>query len=278
MIHNALSRVALLAVAVMISQSGCKETSTVPSDFTLDPIALHNLGGLSLFFGHQSVGDDILAGVDHLMHDPTVSVIHTRSAGDMIGGTDAILFAHDKIGENRHPARKVTDFAEIMRSGMAEVVDVAMLKFCFVDLYDEGDVDAIAQQYLSTMEILEHEYPQTTFVYLTMPLTSPYRNWKDRVKRILGMYTPGHQGNVDRARFNELIRQAKGSTGRLFDIALVESTRPDGKPQRVSVRGQQYQAMYPGYTRDGGHLSSLGQRIVAVELLRFLSSIGQKNQ
>ncbi|MCK4517076.1 MAG: hypothetical protein KAU31_17580, partial [Spirochaetaceae bacterium] len=127
--------------------------------------------------------------------------------------------------------------------------------------------------YVPEMERLEAEYPDTTFVYVTMPLMSEERGIKERVKQLLGRESPGREGNVERNRFNDMLREAKGSTGQLFDIAAIESTRPDGTRETFNLNGKAYEAMISAYTTDGGHLNELGRRIVAEELVLFLAHL-----
>lgn len=59
----------------------------------------------------------------------------------------------------------------------------------------------------------------------------------------------------------------------VFDIALIESTGPDGGRERFFKNGTAYYSMSPRYTDDGGHLNRLGQRVAASELTLFLANV-----
>ena len=59
----------------------------------------------------------------------------------------------------------------------------------------------------------------------------------------------------------------------LFDLALIEATFPDGSGNVHQKDGQSFQALVPEYTYDGGHLNEKGRRIVAEQLIIFLSNL-----
>ena len=58
-----------------------------------------------------------------------------------------------------------------------------------------------------------------------------------------------------------------------FDLALVESTRPDGTREFFYRKGVSYSALTPAYSDDGGHLNNEGRRHVAERLLVFLCDL-----
>lgn len=210
-----------------------------------------------VFFAHQSVGDNVISGVwdlyasRRLAAAPVSDITGSRSVP---AGTAGLL-AHAYIGENFYPVQKLADFNSILRGGVARQIDVAVLKFCFVDIGSGTDVNALFAKYTSTVASLEAAYPQTTFLYATNPLTSD-----------IGA------DNVARTKFNNLIRARYSSTGQLWDIAAVESTRPDGSRVRGVSSGQPYEALYSGYTDDGGHLNAAGSKVAAAALLRLIAA------
>jgi len=61
----------------------------------------------------------------------------------------------------------------------------------------------------------------------------------------------------------------------LFDIAKFESTLPDGSRTSFSENGKIYYCLASNYTTDGGHLNDLGKKVVAEQLLLFLSKLPQ---
>ncbi|MGO9926585.1 MAG: hypothetical protein ACLPLP_10755 [Mycobacterium sp.] len=80
--------------------------------------------------------------------------------------------------------------------------------------------------------------------------------------------------NVARERLNALIRREYGGR-HLFDLAAIESTKPDGT--RVSGRydSQGYFGLYDGYASDVGHLNAVGSKIAATD---FLDAIAQASR
>ena len=135
------------------------------------------------------------------------------------------------------------------------------------------DPREVFRVYSQAMERLERNYPDITFVHVTMPLVSDRLPLMTRVKnlakRILRRGIPVTR-DLNRARFefNELMRERYGSGGRLFDLARVESTPPATGPNG-------YEALRREYTYDGGHLNELGRRHVAASLLGFLAELSR---
>lgn len=243
-------------------------TSQPSSDLSA---AISTVEEMRVFFGHQSVGTNVLDGIRALKGMDVSMVDIKADATGAVGSGAAIL--HASIGRNLHPDEKISDFAELMRSGIGESTDVSFMKLCYVDANAGFTAVRIFDSYVSEMERLEGEYPDTVMVYFTMPLMSEHSGIKDRVKELLGRTTPGREGNVERNRFNDMLRKAKGYTGRLFDIAAVEATGVDGTRETFRLGGESYEAMVTAYTTDGGHLNELGRRIVAEELVLFLARL-----
>ena len=57
-------------------------------------------------------------------------------------------------------------------AGAAAGVDIALVKFCYVDFDAGTDVPALFAAYQATLASLEGRYPRTTFVHVTAPLTT----------------------------------------------------------------------------------------------------------
>ena len=105
------------------------------------------------------------------------------------------------------PWLKVQDFDAKMRSGLGRRVDVAMMKFCYVDVTADTDVDALFATYRETMAALRHDFPEVTFIYVTVPLTT--ESLLSQLKsRITGSKGYGAADNAARERLNALIRRA----------------------------------------------------------------------
>ena len=104
---------------------------SVASGITPDDLA--KVSRTKVFFGHQSVGMNVLDGVPgvYAAHGMTAPPI---GAGRYPAGQDGGFVGHAFIGENEKPLLKIQDFGAKMRSGIGEQVDVAMMKLCYVDI------------------------------------------------------------------------------------------------------------------------------------------------
>ena len=267
--------IGIVVTAIFFIHAGCTNSGRYSQESRkLDPqtqASIEEIKDIRVFFGHQSVGGNILDGLAGL-EAFEIPIVDIREDVEFPEGP---VVLHATIGQNAHPDEKISDFALIMRSGVAEQTDVSFMKFCYVDANQGMSAEEIFCQYIDEMEALEKEFLNTKFVYVTMPLTSPQSNPKNLFKRVLGMPLYGHEENLERQRFNDMLREAKGDTGRLFDIARFESTRPNGSIFMYKTKDTAYEALVPGYTSDGGHLNELGCRLVAEALVQFLALLNE---
>ena len=221
--------VSILAATVLFT---CREEHTMNQGHGKLASAVETVASTKVFFGHQSVGNNILRGIRQLSEQTGVDLeISELDARNHNGKTSTFGIAHARIGENLKPKTKIAEFTRLMRTGLGKEVDIALMKFCYVDLQEGLDAEAVYSSYIAEMEQLEQEFPSTTFVYVTMPLSSPMTGFKNSLKRILGrlsMVDSGLVENVKRHEFNTLLREGKGASGRLFDLAAEESTTPSG--------------------------------------------------
>ncbi len=221
----------------------------------------------TIYFGHQSVGANLLQGVAELAAEEGVPVRIVRAdrASDLPPGS----FGHTFVAENGAPLEKLKNFRRALGSAP---VDAALLKFCFVDIEAETDVKALFAAYRQTIAELRKSHPGTVFVHVTLPLTSEQVGWKALAKRLLGRPPAGMIENVRREEYNRMLRDAYGGREPVFDLARAESTAPDGAPVRERWRGLAAPALAPQYTDDGGHLNADGRRRAARELIAVLAA------
>ncbi|MCC2593648.1 hypothetical protein LKO27_09555 [Tessaracoccus sp. OS52] len=227
------------------------------SQVTADELA--QAAELRVFFGHKSVGRNVIAGLQQLYGShgaasPTFFETDIGEVPTLDKGQGA--FVHTLIGENRHPYRKLENFESMLRGGLAEQVDVALIKFCYIDIRWDTDVDKLFNTYKATMDELEADYPGVRFVHVTAPLTTGPYGIKDHLKKLVG-----RDDNATRERYNELMRGAYGPD-QLLDLAAVEAKAPDGT-MRPELHG--------GYSSDGAHLNDTGAALVAAELVHLLT-------
>jgi lysophospholipase L1-like esterase len=86
------------------------------------------------------------------------------------------------------------------------------------------------------------------------------RGLKPFVKRFLGRPVQGYADNVTRERLNDLLRAEYEGSGRLFDIARLESA---GSEVNRRLRDD--------FTDDGGHLNEKGRTMIGAQLMGFLA-------
>jgi hypothetical protein len=151
-------------------------------------------------------------------------------------------------------------------------VDVAFFKFCFVDINAKTDVKNVFTHYQTVMAKLVTAYPKTTFVHCTVPLTILKKTIKTYIKDILGKEKIWEYDNlVAINQYNQLLVNRYAGKEPVFDLAKIESTYPGGKRCSFERNGITYYRLVPEYSHDGGHLNEKGRRIVAEQLIIFLS-------
>ena len=223
-----------------------------------------------IFFGHQSVGGNLLEGVRQLAASAGTGL---RIAGaPNAGAVPPATLGHALVAENGDPLRKLQSFEQAMGTGPAGV-DIALMKFCYVDFGPETDAAALFARYRSTVDALQARNPGTTFVHVTTPLTDVQRGPKALLKRLLGRAPYGALENLRREEYNALLRRTYGGKEPVFDLARIESTAPDGTVVTVAWQGRTAPAMTPEYTDDGGHLNAVGRLRAARELVSVLAAV-----
>jgi hypothetical protein len=240
---------------------------SVASGITADDLA--KVSRTRVFFGHQSVGMNVLDGVPGVYADHGVAVPpieQERTHLDARGG----FVSHAFIGENGKPLLKIGDFDAKMRSGIGRHTDVALMKLCYVDLTSDTNVAALFARYRETVAILERDFPKVTFVHVTVPLMTEQGSLSKLKSRLTGSSRGGPAENVARERLNALIRR-EYARGQLFDLAAAESTAPDGSRAAGTHEGERYYRLYDGYASDSGHLNGEGARVAATAWLQAIS-------
>ena len=262
----------VLAVTVVVADRWSKEKSISIQSNVASAITTANLTAVArtrMFFGYQSVGMNVLDAVPAVYADHGVSAPPIEQ-GRAEPGPDGGFIAHQSIDEGVIDAGKTAleDFDRTTRGGMGRQVDVALMNFCWGDIWSDTDVDALFARYRDTMDALQRDFPNVTFIHVTDPLTT---------------VSGGEADNVARERLNALIR-GEYAGRHLFDLAAIESTKPDGT--RVSGRydDQGYFALYDGYgsnewgtLNDGwGTLNAVGAKIAATAFLEAIAQASRK--
>lgn len=239
-------------------------TATMSAGALSDEQTRH-LAAQTIFFGHQSVGDNIVQGIRDLMaSDPRLrlNLITSPHPAGPIGPA----FVESHIGENTHPRSKNKAFQNIMDEQRA---GIAMMKYCYVDIGPETDVTRMFAEYSDLISQARAKYPKLKIIHITVPLTTVESTEKAWLKHALGRPT-ARADNLKRNQFNQLLRKEFESEG-IFDLAQVESTHADGSREYFIEGGMKVYSLAPEYTSDGGHLNEIGRRLAAQQLLITLS-------
>ena len=222
-----------------------------------------------IYFGHQSVGYNILDGVRDLMRenpDIKLNIVETADRADFNVG----IFAHSKLGDNYNPISKLNAFAEYIDNGIGGEVDFIFMKFCYLDFNKGSDSENIFSEYKTTIYDVKKKHPKMKIIHVTTPLLKIQTGPKAWVKKIIGRPLDGTIDNIKRYEFNRMIINEFRGMDPIFDLAGVESTYPDGTRESFEKDGNTYYAMIPEYTHDGGHLNELGRKKAAKALLLVL--------
>lgn len=221
-----------------------------------------------VFFGHQSVGSNILRGIEPVYATAGETAPRIVESGQP--PSDDAFLAHAKVGKNRDPLSKLADFNAIVEE-LGDQVDVAMVKFCYADITASSDVKALFQAYVAMVHVLQSRHPRLRFVHTTVPLTTD-RSGKAKIKALLGRDDQrGPADNLAREQYNSMVRDSYGGGAQLFDIAAVEATT-DQQPMVRKLNGQPYRVLNRELSADAGHLNDLGSKVAAAELIRVLAA------
>ncbi len=275
--RHILVRTAATVIAIALATAGSSSCSRQPGaekPVSMDQVRadLLTVSQARVFFGHHSVGNNILQGVRALADKVGVPLRIQEVGADGVVPEGSGLF-HGKVGENLDPDLKISDFAARLGPPGEQRYDVALFKFCYVDL-DEGSKERspgkLFERYANNMSAIEAAHPAVTILHATMPLMAEPPGRKTRLKRLLGLSTDTDAANIDRGEFNRLTRE-RYANGGLFDVARYESTRPDGSIAEFASSGREIEMLALEYTSDGGHLNAIGQERVAAAFLHQIA-------
>lgn len=229
--------------------------------------AWEELSQKKIYFGHQSVGFNIIDGIQDLMKEyPKIklNIVETSESKDFNAG----ILGHSRVGKNTDQVSKTADFSSLLENGIGKLVDGAALKFCYVDVTAATDVQKVFDDYVQKTDAIKAKYPDLKIIHFTVPLTTIKTSWKTWLKKTMGKKDIWeYADSTKRNQYNELLRNKYTSKEPIVDIAAVESTKPDGSRNTYDFDGKSYYAMVPEYTYDGGHLNEVGRKRVAAAFL-----------
>lgn len=229
-----------------------------------------NISKKYIFFGHQSVGRNILDGIASVLNEHSDINLRVEELKDKAPSGPALL--HRRVGKNTQPSTKINEFEKVV-SEYGSIFDYAGLKFCYVDINQDTDVKALFDEYQSSVERLKNKFPHIKIIHFTVPLEATSWDIISKVKSVVKTIIGKPDANYRRYEYNQLIRRAYENNELLFDLARIEATFPDGRISTHIKDGFRYETLVPAYTHDGGHLNELGQKIVAESILMFMLNV-----
>ena len=93
-------------------------------------IAVNVLKGQKIYFGHQSIGDNLLDGIRNCVKGEGDSVLRIKNLNGDERIYDTALY-HSKIGKNGDPIGKIKAFKTLIFDGLGSEFNMAFMKLCF---------------------------------------------------------------------------------------------------------------------------------------------------
>ena len=198
-----------------------------------------------LFWGHQSVGENLIEGSSALGYD--WSQVSNGSDYDWAN------WGHGTVDDNGDPWRKIRSFRALLSdAGIADRVDAAAFKFCWIDFEPETNVEALLAEYEAALADLSRQHPAVRFLHVTPPLTS------DDAAR-----------NAVRLQYGRRLIEDESDTGVVLDLAAIEST--DSAGRACTLGG--VRRLCDEWRDDEGHLNDNGKARAAKAFLTAFSRL-----
>ncbi len=221
----------------------------------LDQPSLDAVRTKKLYFGHASIGSQIIEGLKNMSNNNSPKYGMSFYEDPAVLNGPALVYPY--IGPNGNPFDKIKRFDDRMHqtdsngNRWGDILDIAYFKFCYVDVRENADVDSTYNSYIREINSLKAEFPSCVFVYFTVPLDGRVVLESSRL------------GNRNRAMVNDKIRAyVKANGGYLFDIADLEAHDENGVLQTFELDGQTYPKAWfveDNYENDGWMTSDGGE-------------------
>jgi len=270
-----INKIVLIILSIMLVSCAMDNdlTSETPViDVNLFNSAIEKISNKKIYFGHQSVGNNIVSGITDLLstqYTEKFVILDSQNTDDYINS----MFGHSRVGYNTNPMSKIIGFSNFIDNLRFWKPDVATFKFCYVDIKSNTNVNELFDQYSARMAVLKEKYPGTLFLHTTVPLTTVQSGLKANIKKLIGKPIGGFRDNIARNKYNDLLRNKYLNKEPIFDLALIESTLPDGTRSKFEVDGTTYYSLAAEYASDGRHLNVSGRKQVASKFIELLAEL-----
>jgi len=221
-----------------------------------------------MFFGHQSVGGNIIDGAKLVLADHPEIPLKIFDSSALDASSPPGLY-QARIGHNGDPASKMAAFDTIVGRGTPSV---GILKFCFVDVEGARNPDSLFAAYQAGIAALRQRVPGLIVVHVTMPLTTTGEGRRDLLMARLRGRPTSYDLNLIRNRYNALLRIAYVGKEPVFDLARLESTRGDGSRAYFMRGADTVYTLATENTDDGSHLNARARRAAAEVFLATLAT------
>ena len=246
----------VVGVASAVAMGACKSTPPTKIDVTsrpttgktgvvglegvraygaLSPADLDALRAKKVFFGHQSVGQNLVDGAR------AIGFPFTRVEDGAAFAT--VAWGDGKIDKNGDPVRKFASWKALVGDkGIGARVDVAAMKLCWIDFDSGSDVPGLLAKYDAVVVALRAQTPKLQILHITPPLT-----------------TSDPAQNAIRWKFGRALIEKYRSDGLVFDLAEVIATTDEGGlcEKRGAPR------LCDSWSSDEGHLNDAGSQRAA---------------
>jgi len=266
----------LLYLTLFVFVNGCDDNDLIGKIemenkiIKFEDTLLTNLKSKKILFGHASVGLNILKGLNDVINaNPE---LHDLKVYEIVESTEVKLpgIYHFINRQNGFPKIKCDNFFNFLeKENLGTKFDIVFFKFCYVDFEKNTNVNEIFEYYKNTINEIKKEFPNLKIVHVTVPLYAYGFSFKSKMKNII----LADYANIQRNRFNDLLRNAYKNNNTLYDLAAVESTYPNGQREIFTYKDEKFFALIKKYTYDGGHLNEVGSLLAAKELLKILVDI-----
>ena len=216
---------------------------------------LETVSKAHVFFGHHSVGQNLLEGVAML----------SKEAGVPIKIDEA------PVGKNLEPLTKFEDFAARGEANKGDGTQLILMKLCYVDFNPDSNVDAMLDAYMKAVGRVRAARPGVKILHVTPPLHSRPGGIKTTMQRLLGKQVWEDDTAIKRAEYAAKLKdRCRGEP--VFDLSGVESTQPDGGKVIGVVKGREVPFLWSGFTDDGGHLNDFGKKVAGKAFVQALAA------
>jgi hypothetical protein len=263
----------IIILFLLLSCQEEKNARTI-SHFTVSDVpasAWKELSKKNIFFGHQSIGTNIMEGIADLMKENPKIQLKIVDANDGTPHKDG-MFLHTRFGGKTDPLIILNNFTELMDKMMGDSVDIVLIRYIHNKIDSETkEIETVFDAYKKALTLLRKKYPGTIFVHSTLPLLVSKTTWKTWIKKLVGKKKFWeYDTNINLNRFNDLLKIEYSGKEPILDLARMQSTFPDGRRVSFTKNRKKYFSMASEYSYDGAHLNERGRKAAAEQFLLLL--------